>query len=205
MRTEYYFTNTNDPKLILDAITETRNLWDDGLDCFDEIEGLRTEHTSVHRLLMNSVLNLSQREFIDKKIYFTRAEAIAQAKERGLLELEKELDQIEDNSDDIFVWTTSAPNDLYPICPNFTRSDSIVGIMRIGRIATWPPAQKHLDRFNVDYSNGGCYSHYISQTDVKIGKWTQKMLLPIIPKQLQAWGEGLRKYLEEGDKGKKIE
>ena len=68
MRTEYYFTNINDPKLILNAITDTRHLWDNSLDSFDEIAELRTEHTSVHRLLMNSVINLSQREFIDKKI-----------------------------------------------------------------------------------------------------------------------------------------
>ena len=84
MRTEYYFTNINDPKLILNAITDTRHLWDNSLDSFDEIAELRTEHTSVHRLLMNSVINLSQREFIDKKMYFTRAEALAQAKARGL-------------------------------------------------------------------------------------------------------------------------
>ena len=84
MRTEYYFTNINDPKLILNAITDTRHLWDNSLDSFDEIAELRTEHTSVHRLLMNSVINLRQREFIDKKMYFTRAEALAQAKARGL-------------------------------------------------------------------------------------------------------------------------
>lgn len=38
--------------------------------------------------------------------------------------------------------------------------------------------------------------HYISQTDIKIGNWTQKLLIPIIPKNLMTWGQSLREHLQ---------
>ena len=72
MKIEHLFLDVDDPKLVLQAINETRIKWDTGIERFDELKEYTSENTSVHRLLMNSILNLSQREFIDKKFFFTR-------------------------------------------------------------------------------------------------------------------------------------
>ena len=123
---------------------------------------------------------------------FTRRQALESEYGREL----ENFDAADGDLDDIFMWVTSAPDDLYPLSTKYVRSDSIVGIIRIGRIATWPAAMEHLRKHEVDLSQGGCYMHYINQTDIKIGGWTQKLLIPIIPKNLMTWGQSLREYLQ---------
>ena len=96
---------------------------------------------------MTSVMNMNQREFIDKKLVFSRIQATGK--------------NDKDNSDDIFLWVTSTPNDLYPMSTKHVRSDSIIGIVRIGRIAAWPHAFEYLKSKKVEEIRG-CYFHYIS-------------------------------------------
>lgn len=145
MKTEHYFQNVCDPQIILDALLSHRMQWDPTIECFEELEQYRSGHTSVHRLLGHSVMNLSQREFIDKKLVFTRREAAEAG--RGEEE-ENDSDHGADNQnhgamDDIYIWVTSVPNELYPMESKFVRSDSLVGIIRIGRVSMWDHAARH--------------------------------------------------------------
>ena len=79
MKTEHYFLEVDDPRILLEAIVTERLQWDSGINKFEELPEYTSEHTSVHRLLMNSVMNLSQREFIDKKFIFSRQKALDHA------------------------------------------------------------------------------------------------------------------------------
>ena len=67
-------------------------------------------------MLNKSVINTAPREFIDKKIYFTKSQV------RG-----------DSNDKDIYIWGTSAPDELYPIDKSLRRSDSLLGIFLIGK------------------------------------------------------------------------
>lgn len=83
MKTEHYFTDIDDPEIIKKAFIEDRLAWDTGVESFQELEEFTTAYTSVHRLLLKSVSVVSQREFIDKKLFFTRKEAMDQGVKNG--------------------------------------------------------------------------------------------------------------------------
>ena len=88
---------------------------------------------------------MSCREFIDKKIFFTSAE---------------------NENEDIYIWVTSVPNELYPASNEYVRSDTLQGIVKIGK-------RKFPER--------GCYMHVVLQSDVKVNSWMVKLALPLLP------------------------
>ena len=123
--------------------------WDKSIEINEEFKEFRTDNTMVCRIVNKSIANTSQREFIDKKIYFKSTD-----------------------NDDIYLWITSCPDELHPI-NNYTRSDSLLGINRMGKRTDGKP---------------GCYLHSIVQTDVKISPWFNNVLLPIVAKNMTEWG-----------------
>jgi len=83
---------------------------------------------------MKSVLNLSAREFIDKKLFFKRKEAIQdqlQQDPSSINRIDQEYEKV--NEDDYYMWVTSSPDDLYPLSTKYVRSDSLLGIYKVGK------------------------------------------------------------------------
>ena len=114
------------------------------------------------------VLGATQREFLDKRIFFYKSEV-------------KELENGED--DDIFIWTSSAPNELCPEDKSrYVRAETLFGLMRIGKL-----------------QNGGTYLHVVDQTDLKISAWTQKLLIPMAVPGLTDYRNKLNRHLLNTD------
>ena len=88
---------------------------------------------------------MSCREFIDKKIYFTSGN---------------------ENDEDIYIWVTSIPDELYPESKEYVRSTTLQGIVKIGK-------RKFPDK--------GCYMHVVLQSDIKVNSWMIKLALPLLP------------------------
>ena len=99
----------------------------------------------VQRLVTPKVFGISQREFVDKRIHFYKSET-------------KDLEDGEE--DEIFMYQTSCPEDLYQINDQYERAETIIGLMKIG----WLPT-------------GGTYLHCYSQSDFKTSAWIQSMTL----------------------------
>ena len=166
LRTELYFPDIDNPEMILKALLHDRLEWDKSVDKNEELTEYCNGNTFVVRTVNKSVIGTAQREFIDKKIYFRASDA----------------EEVDPMQDDIYLWVTSAPDELVPITSSYVRSDSLLGIQRMGRRKDGKP---------------GCYLHCIVQTDVKTSAWTVKMLYPIAPTQLSQWGQTIRTYLNQ--------
>ena len=69
----HYFPGIKDPKLILRAMNECRSEWDQSMDVIQEITEFRNDNTMVHRLVNRSFMGSSCREFVDKKIFFSKS------------------------------------------------------------------------------------------------------------------------------------
>lgn len=151
VKCEYYYPDVQDPKDIYDAIYDRRLEWDNGIAECEEVKKFTTKHTSVHRLLHKSILNTTQRDFIDKKFIFTKGEA----------KIKDGTDHASDDDDDIYLWVTSAPDEVYPVDANSCRATSLFGIIRIGRVKNWPHATRHFQKHDMDPSSG-CYLHIMS-------------------------------------------
>jgi hypothetical protein len=124
------------------------------METCEELPEFRKKNTMVHRLVNRSLFGTSKREFIDKKVFFS-------------------------DGDTIYIWVTACPDDCYQCMPPHTRSYSIVGINKIGKL-----------------ESGGCYLHVISQTDLKVPTWIINSIIPLIPLQMIEWGQKLREYAD---------
>jgi hypothetical protein len=89
---------------------------------------------------------MSCREFIDKKIFFTS--------------------ESNENEEEIYIWVTSVPNELYPESNDYVRSDTLQGIVKIGKRK---------------FPEKGCYMHVVLQSDIKVNSWMIKVALPLLP------------------------
>lgn len=73
------------------------------------------------------------------------------------------------------------------------------GINKIGRMTSRPAPKS-----SSDPENRGVYLHVFTQTDVKVGKWMNKMLINLAATSSVEFATNLRKYsLENLDKLKK--
>ena len=89
------------------------------MELVEELTQFRNPNTRVQRLINKSVMGTSCREFIDKKLFFSTSD----------------INPLKENEqDDIYMWVTSTPNDVYPMNPKYTRADSLIGMYRIGRM-----------------------------------------------------------------------
>ena len=110
------------------------------------------------------MVGVSQREFLDKRVFFHKSEV-------------KELEEGE--NDDIFVWLSAAPNEIFPEEPSkYVRAETIFGFMRIGKM-----------------ENGGTFLHVVDQSDLKTSAWTQKMLIPLAVPGLTDYRNKLNSHL----------
>jgi hypothetical protein len=57
IKSEHYFPNIDDPEIILRALNEERQEWDDSVDKYDPLEEYFNDNTRVYRLLNKSVIN----------------------------------------------------------------------------------------------------------------------------------------------------
>ena len=127
----HIFPEISDPNFILSALNEWRHEWDESMDQCEELTQFRNPSTRVHRLVNKSVMGTSCREFIDKKLFFHTSEMS---------------DVEESQSDEIYMWVTSTPNEVYQLNPKYTRADSLLGMYKIGHMEGSP----------------GCYVYNIS-------------------------------------------
>ena len=94
------------------------------------------------------------------------------------------------DANDIYIWTTSAPDELSPIDKKVAvRADSILGVTRIGQMSKkQPPTSDN------EPENKGLYMHVYCQTDIKTASWMVKAILPLVSNNLQEWGNIFRQY-----------
>ena len=64
-------------------------------------------------------MNLPCREYIDKKLYFTNKQTDSTDRKR--------------QDDDIYLYITSTPDEIFAMSQKYQRADSIIGINIIGR------------------------------------------------------------------------
>jgi len=96
-----------------------RPQWDKKSELIEEIKEYRTNCLLVHHHVNESIMNLPCREYIDKKVYFTNKEADSNDSKR--------------QDDDIYLYITSTPDEIFSISTKYQRADSIIGINIIGR------------------------------------------------------------------------
>lgn len=159
----HIFPNCKDPQLILDCLKDLsiRKEWDDNLDQSEELTQYQNQNTSIQRLLNKSVINTAQREFIDKKFWFRDSQT-------G--------DNVDPEFDDLYVWTTAAPDSCYQMNKKYVRAWGI-SIGRIGRRRDGKP---------------GCFLEQICQNDAQINKWIMSTVLPLMTSGMVSWGNQLR-------------
>ena len=164
----HYFPDIEDPIIIKRAFIDFRTEWDYQIETNIELTEFTNKNMEVRYIKNKTVANTQQRDFIDKKIWFTTSEASGTA--------------VNEEDDEIYVYVTSAPNELYAIDDRYMRGDTLFGYNRIGRRKDGKP---------------GCYIHCNSQTDVKINPWFNLVLQKIVAGQMTEWGINFRKYCAE--------
>ena len=90
-------------------------------------------NTIVGRNINKSVLKTKKRDCIDKKLYFRKGDFL-------------DLPEDDITRDDHYMWITSCPDEVFPPTDDCTRSDSLMGLNRIGKMRNGKP---------------GCYLHVI--------------------------------------------
>ena len=154
-----------DPQIIFDSMNWKRMEWDQQMTEVIELTEWTTKHTSVHVLNNKSVIGTTPRQFIDKKIFFRTSDVDPAVKGT--------------DKDEIYIWVTSGPDELYPLDSKFVRAHANLGIQKIGRNKN---------------GKAGCFMHSIVQTDVKVSAWTTKILYPMVPKQVNEWAVNFRAF-----------
>lgn len=100
------------------------------------------------------------------------------------------MEQLEDGDpDDLYMWVTDAPDSILPQNPNHVRINTYFGINKIGSMSKRPPASGPNDP-----ENRGVFLHVLTQTDVKAGKWMNKVLTNVAASSAVDFGANLRKY-----------
>lgn len=127
----------------------------------------------MDRLLYPCVPGTKNREFVDKKLFFTV----------GDFGLEDEDGQ---GKEDIYMWTTSVPYEVckedFPLQKNYERSDCLIGIMKISKNRGSP----------------GCKLHVISQRDGHLGsKFVYTTVAWVAAKRLPKWYDEFLEFMEK--------
>ena len=125
----HYFPEINDPMIIKRAFIDFRTEWDYQIETNLELAEFTNKNMEVRYIKNKTVANAQQRDFIDKKIWFTTSEA-----EGGPPH----------PHDDVYIYVSAAPDELHPIDDRFCRGDTIFGYNKIGKRKDGKP---------------GCYIH----------------------------------------------
>jgi len=126
-RAEHYFPDIDDPRIILAALIDFNHEWDDNVEKVVKLEEFRNTNTDCGLIEFKKVIGTSPREYLDKKFFFRTADALEQVEDT-------ETEIGDGDPSDIYMWTTSAPDELHPTSQNTVRADSILGIMKIGKL-----------------------------------------------------------------------
>lgn len=132
--------------IIKRAFVDFRTEWDYQVETNLELEKYSNQNTEVRYIKNRAVAGVQQRDFVDKKLWFKTSQA------------EGTPPSVDD---EVYVFVSSAPDELYPVDSRYTRGDTLVGYNRIGKRKDGKP---------------GCYLHCVSQTDVKISPWFNVVL-----------------------------
>jgi len=71
------------------------------------------------------------------------------------------------NEDDYYMWVTSSPDDLYPLSTKYVRSDSLMGIFKVGKKCNFKHSQKQkmisgkYPNEDIEIPTTGCYLHIL--------------------------------------------
>ena len=114
----------------------------------------------MYRTVNKSIANTTQREFLEKKIWFRESDTIRTIEEEQYYK---------SGHNDIYVWISSVPDSFYPTNKKYVRADSILGINRFGKRRDGGP---------------GCIFESISQNDCKINSFTMNIVKPLLPKTM---------------------
>ena len=92
------------------------------------------EYSGHYFLTQSTILKpqfkTNSREFVEKRLCFTRKEALSPINNLGLEGL---LDGDQELPDTIYQWFSSIPEEIYPASKNIVRGDIIFGVRKIGR------------------------------------------------------------------------
>lgn len=186
IRAEHYFPNIEDPRIVLSLFNEFKREWDNSATSWDELTEFRSKNCFVNCILQKPILGTSTREMLDKKIIFKCQEALDECDD-------PEAELGDGQPDDIYVWATSAPNEMHEIKPGSCRIDTFLGVMIIGRMN-----EKHCptSKDGKPMLTKGCYAQNICACDVKAGKWMNKILIPIAADSVESLNGDIRKYAD---------
>lgn len=88
--------------------------WDKSFDVNEELSEWANKNTQVVRVIPKPVAGVNQREFYEKKLWFTS------------------------ESGDIYIWVSSIPDELYSAIPSSVRCHTLCGFNRISKIKDGP-------------------------------------------------------------------
>jgi len=101
IRSQHYFEDIDDPLILVKALNEFRNFWDDALESVTELPEYRNNNTIVVRNINKSVIGTKKRDCIDKKIFFKKGDYL-------------DLPEDDVTKDDYYMWITSTPDEIFP-------------------------------------------------------------------------------------------
>lgn len=169
IRAEHFFPNVDDPRIIAACVNEFKNEWDQSATSWDELTEFRTKNCFVVSIKQKSILKTTPREMFDKKIMFKAQDALDECDDQ---EKEKELGL--GSPEDMYLWVSECADELLEMSPDLVRINTILGISVIGTMKNKPaPTSPNQPE------NRGVFMHCVSQTDVKAGKWLNKVLVNI--------------------------
>ena len=88
----------------------------------------------------------------------------------------KDLD--DGDKESIYIYSKSCPTEIYPINEDFERGDTILGLIKLGKLPT-----------------GGSYLHLFHQSDLKINPLVQQLVMAISVSHLTSFWDSLNSYL----------
>ena len=111
-----------DPEILLKANSEWRQDWDK-IEEYEPLLQYCRPNCLVTRTLNRSnkqVMGIDQKpkEFIDKRIFFKASHALPNCPPK---------------EDDIYLWHTHVPNNLYELNKKFSRCSVVIGFTKIGK------------------------------------------------------------------------
>lgn len=79
-RAEFYFPNIENPNILKAVLTEFKKEWDLKSESVHDLdEYCRGNRVIVQRIVRKPVMRTQRREFVEKRIFFTRGEAMQSA------------------------------------------------------------------------------------------------------------------------------
>lgn len=76
-RAEFYFPNIDDPRILKAALSDFKKEWDEKSEIIEELKQYSNDNLMVQRTVRKPVMNTQRREFVEKRVFFNRSQAIS--------------------------------------------------------------------------------------------------------------------------------